>query len=101
MSLFSSLRESPAPSAAVEIAANRVSAASLEWRGTQPVVAAHAAEPLADGVLTPQQSRLAFVASASGQIEIVDRCDHLGGHGMAFGRHPQQYLQQLDDGRTV
>jgi hypothetical protein len=28
--------------------------------------------PLADGVLTPQQSRLAFVASASGQIEIVD-----------------------------
>jgi len=53
MSLFSSLRESPAPGAAVEIAANRVSAASLEWRGTQPVVAAHAAEPLAEGVLVP------------------------------------------------
>ncbi|MEO6877818.1 MAG: hypothetical protein ABI205_05010, partial [Gemmatimonadaceae bacterium] len=28
--------------------------------------------PLADGTLTPQQSRLAFVASSSGQIEIVD-----------------------------
>ena len=29
-------------------------------------------DPAADGVLTPQQHRLAFVASASGQIEIVD-----------------------------
>jgi type IV pilus assembly protein PilM len=48
-----SVREAPAPSVAVEIAAGRVSAASLEWRGGQPVVAVHATEPLPDGVLVP------------------------------------------------
>jgi Tfp pilus assembly PilM family ATPase len=53
MSLFSSLREAPAPDVAVEFASNRVSAASLESRGGQPVVAAHAAEPLPDGALVP------------------------------------------------
>jgi Tfp pilus assembly PilM family ATPase len=53
MSIFSSLRESAAPAAAVEIASGRVSAASLEWRGGQPVVAAHATEPLPDGALVP------------------------------------------------
>jgi Tfp pilus assembly PilM family ATPase len=51
--MFSSLRESAAPAAAVEIASGRVSAASLEWRGGQPVVAAHATEPLPDGALVP------------------------------------------------
>jgi hypothetical protein len=34
--------------------------------------------PLADGTLTPQQNRLAFVASASGQIEIVDIAYYIG-----------------------
>jgi len=53
MSLFASLREAPAPDVAVEFASNRVSAASLETRGGQPVVAAHAAEPLPDGALVP------------------------------------------------
>jgi Tfp pilus assembly PilM family ATPase len=53
MSIISSFREAPAPSVAVEIAAGRVSAASLDWRGGQPVVGVHAAEPLPDGVLVP------------------------------------------------
>lgn len=53
MSILASLRESPAPAVAVEIAAGRVSAASLEWRGGQPAVAAHASEPLPDGALVP------------------------------------------------
>jgi Tfp pilus assembly PilM family ATPase len=84
MSLFSSLRESPAPSAAVEIAANRVSAASLEWRGTRPVVAAHAAEPLADGVLVPSLTATnthnrAVVAAALGRVlEKVGRPRRIG-----------------------
>ncbi|MDB4874717.1 MAG: hypothetical protein JWM41_1163 [Gemmatimonadetes bacterium] len=34
--------------------------------------------PLADGVLTPQAQRLAFIASASGQIEIVDIAYYIG-----------------------
>src|SRR6185295_18911684 len=53
MSFLSTLRDSPAPAAAVEIAADRVSAASLEWRSGQPVVATHATEPLAAGALVP------------------------------------------------
>lgn len=57
MSIFS-LRESAAPAAAVEIASGRVSAASLEWRGGQPVVAAHATEPLPDGALVPMLTAL-------------------------------------------
>jgi Tfp pilus assembly PilM family ATPase len=53
MSFLSTLRDSPAPAVAVEIAADRVSAASLEWRGGQAVVATHATEPLAPGALVP------------------------------------------------
>jgi type IV pilus assembly protein PilM len=53
MSFLSTLRDSPAPAVAVEIAANRVSAAGLEWRGGQPVVAVHATEPLPAGALVP------------------------------------------------
>jgi type IV pilus assembly protein PilM len=53
MSLLSSWRESAAPAVAVEIASGRVSAAGIEWRAGQPVVAAHAWEPLPDGALVP------------------------------------------------
>ena len=53
MSLFSSLRESAAPPVAVDIAAGRVSAASLGWRGGQPVVAAYAIEPIPEHALVP------------------------------------------------
>jgi Tfp pilus assembly PilM family ATPase len=53
MSILASLRESAAPGVAVEISAGRVSAASVEWRAGQPVVAAHATEPLPDGALVP------------------------------------------------
>jgi type IV pilus assembly protein PilM len=53
MSLFASLRESRAPGVAVELASRRVSAAAIDFRGGQPVVAAHASEPLPDGALVP------------------------------------------------
>ena len=53
MSFLSTLRDSPAPAVAVEIAANRVSAAALEWRGGTPTVAQHATEPLPAGALVP------------------------------------------------
>src|SRR5262249_5714243 len=84
MSLLPSLRDSPAPGAAVEIAANRVSAASLEWRGAEPVVAGHAAEPLADGVLTPSltaantHNRGALVAALGRVLEKVGRPRRIG-----------------------
>jgi Tfp pilus assembly PilM family ATPase len=47
------LEDVAAPTVAVEISASRVSAASLEWRGAEPVVAAHASELLPDGALVP------------------------------------------------
>jgi type IV pilus assembly protein PilM len=51
MKAFSSLRDTSGPSAALEIAATRVSGATVEWRGGQPAIAAHAIEILPDGAL--------------------------------------------------
>jgi Tfp pilus assembly PilM family ATPase len=53
MNFLASLRDTSGASVAVEIAATRVSGASVEWRGRQPVIAAHALEPLPDGALVP------------------------------------------------
>jgi len=53
MSVLASLRETSGPSVAVELASHRVSAASLEFHGGQPVIAAHAVEHLPAGLLVP------------------------------------------------
>jgi Tfp pilus assembly PilM family ATPase len=71
--LFSSLRDSSSPTAAVEIAATRVSGASLEWRGGQAAVTAHALETLAEGALVssltaPNVVDRAAVAGALGRV---------------------------------
>ncbi len=65
MSFLSALRESAAPAVAVEIASARVSAATLEWRGGQPVVAAHASEPLPEGALVPSLTAANAVDAAA------------------------------------
>jgi Tfp pilus assembly PilM family ATPase len=81
---WSTLTDSPGPSVAVEIAANRVSAAGLEWRGGQPVVAAHAVEPLPDGALVPSltslntHGRAAIVAAIGRVLERVGRPRRVG-----------------------
>lgn len=54
MSRFSfDLTDAPPPSAAVEIGARHVAAATLERRGPRPVVGAHAIEALPEGALAP------------------------------------------------
>jgi len=53
MSFLPSLHETSGPSVAVELAADRVSAASLVWRGGEAVISAHASEPLPAGALAP------------------------------------------------
>lgn len=59
MSFFAlSLRAASAPAVAVELSAHRASAAVLELRGGQAVVAAHASEPLPDGALAPSMTAL-------------------------------------------
>jgi Tfp pilus assembly PilM family ATPase len=84
MSILTSLRESAAPAVAVEIAAGRVSAASLDWRGGQPVVAAHAWEPLPDGALVPSLTaanavdRRAVTDALSRLLEKVGRPRRIG-----------------------
>jgi Tfp pilus assembly PilM family ATPase len=84
MSLISSVHESPAPAVAVEIASNRVAAASLEWRGGRPVLAAHAAEPLPDGALVPAltsvntHDRGAITAALGRVLEKVGRPRRVG-----------------------
>jgi Tfp pilus assembly PilM family ATPase len=76
MSLFSSLRDSSGPSAAVEIAATRVSGASLEWRGRQAAVTAHALETLPEGA----------VISSLTAANIVDRAAVAGALGRVLER---------------
>jgi hypothetical protein len=48
----------PAPDVAVEIDHTHVSAARLSWRGSQAIIAAHALEPLAPGLVVPGLSAL-------------------------------------------
>jgi type IV pilus assembly protein PilM len=84
MSILALLRDSPAPAVAVEIASGRVSAASLEWRGDQPVVAAHATELLPDGALVPSltaanaHDRAAVVGALSRLLDKVGRPRRIG-----------------------
>jgi type IV pilus assembly protein PilM len=59
MSRFSlSLRDAPAPSAAIEMVGGRISGVSLDERGGRPVVAAHATEPLPAQALVPALNSL-------------------------------------------
>lgn len=84
MSLFSSLRQSSGPNAAVAFTSARISAASLDWRGGQPVIAAHAVEPLPEGALVPSlvaanvHNRAAVLATLERVLERVGRPRRVG-----------------------
>lgn len=85
MSLLDALRESSGPTVAVEIASDRVSAASLELRAGQPVVSAHATEPLPPGALVPSLTGQnvhdrAAIAAALGRV-----FDRIGGRPRRIG----------------
>ena len=84
MSVLTSLRDSSGPTVAVEFAAHQVSAASLEFRGHKPCVAAHAVEPLVDGALVPSltthnaHNRAAVVAALGRVLERTGRPRRIG-----------------------
>jgi hypothetical protein len=84
LSDWTSLRDAPPPGAAVEISAQRVSAASLEIRGGRPVVAAHAVEPLPEGALVPSlpaaniHDRTAVLTALGRVLERVGRPRRIG-----------------------
>jgi type IV pilus assembly protein PilM len=83
MSLFS-LTDAPAPDVAVELAAGRVSAAAIERRGAQAVVAAHAVELLPPAALLPSltaantQDRPAVMTALNRVLERVGRPRRVG-----------------------
>lgn len=84
MTSLTSLRESSTPAAAIDIASTRVAAAAIEWRGRQPVVAAHAVEPLPAGALVPAlvgtntRDRTAVAAAVARVLERIGRPRRVG-----------------------
>ena len=84
MNAFASLRDPSGPAVAVELAAHRVSAASLELRGGKPWIASHATEPLPDGALVPSltaqnaHDRAAVVAALGRVLERTGRPRRIG-----------------------
>jgi Tfp pilus assembly PilM family ATPase len=84
MSSLLSVRETPTPEVAVEIAASHVAAASLGWRGREPVVAAHAVEWLPPQALVPSltavntHDRGPVVAALGRVLEKVGRPRRIG-----------------------
>ena len=85
MNILSSLREATPPTVAVELAPDRVSAASVTLRGGKATVTAHAIEPLSEGAIVPSltapniQDRAAVVG-ALGRL-----FDRLGGRPRRIG----------------
>jgi Tfp pilus assembly PilM family ATPase len=84
MSSIFALGDAAAPGVAVEIAAGRVSAAALEWRGGQPVVASHASERLPEAALVPSltaantHDRAAVMTALNGVLEQLGRPRRVG-----------------------
>lgn len=84
MKMFSSLNDVTAPPVAVEFAANRVAAASIDVRGRQAVITAHASEPLAPGMLVPNLTagnvidRAAVVGALTRVLDRVGRPRRVG-----------------------
>jgi type IV pilus assembly protein PilM len=75
MNLFASWLASPSPDAAIEIAADRITAAVVEVRGDGAAVSGYASEPLRAGAVTPSltaanvQDRHAVIGSIQRVIE--------------------------------
>jgi len=84
MSVFDFLRETSGPTVAVELAADRVSAAGLELRGGAAAITVHAAEPLPPGALVPSltspnlQDRAAVLAALERVLERTGRPRRIG-----------------------
>ena len=84
MSLLSFLHDSSGPGVAVELTARYISAASIDYRGGEPVVSAHAGEALPPGALVPSltapnvQNRQAVVAALGRVLEQVGRPRRVG-----------------------
>jgi Tfp pilus assembly PilM family ATPase len=80
MSIFDSFRAASTPGTAVEIASHRVAAASLESSGGNPIIVAHATEPLKEGSVVPSLTA-ANVHDRAAVVAALNRVfDRIGGH---------------------
>ena len=85
MSMLSALREVYAPTAAVELAANRVSAATVEFRGGHAAVTSYATELLPDGALVPSLTQ-ANVHDRAAVVSALERVfERIGGRPRKIG----------------
>ena len=89
MKAISSLRDTSGPTSAVEIAATSVSGVSLEWRGEQAAVTAHALETLPEGALV----------SSLTTANVLDRAAVAGALGRVLERigHPRRIALVVPD----
>jgi type IV pilus assembly protein PilM len=85
MRFLQSFRGPSAPQAAVEFSSRRVSAASIDLRASEPVVSAHATEPLPEGALVPSLTSVNLV-DAGAVAAALDRVfDRIGGRPRRVG----------------
>jgi type IV pilus assembly protein PilM len=85
------LFQSPPPEVAVEIDRGHVGAARIEWRGGKPVVAAHAVETLAAGLVTPGLAAANMTDVVAVGRTVAAAFDRLG------GRKPSRIALVLPD----
>jgi type IV pilus assembly protein PilM len=79
MSALTSLQDASSPPVAVEIAANRITAAHVERRGSKAVVSAHATRALPPGALVPSLTGVNAhdrATVAEGLQDVLDRVGH-------------------------
>jgi Tfp pilus assembly PilM family ATPase len=73
-----SLKHAPLPATALEVAANRVTAATIETRAGRPVISAHAAELLPAGALVPSLTTTNVRDKATVEATVGRVLDRLG-----------------------
>lgn len=78
MSLLSSWLTSPPPDAAVEISSEAISIATLASRGRDPVISAHAVEPLAPGAVVPSLAAANVVDRPAVAAALAAACGRIG-----------------------
>lgn len=85
MTFLDSLRRGSPPEVAIELASRRVSAAAIEYRGLQPVVAAHASEPLPAGALVPALAARNIVDRGAVTLALSRVLERLGSRPRRIG----------------
>src|ERR671936_1608633 len=85
MSLLSDFSAAAAPPVAVELAAGRVSAAAVEFRGGHAYIVAHASEPVPEGALVSSLTNENIRDRATVRGVLAQVFDRIGGRPRRVG----------------